>query len=101
MLAPSMFLTGFVAGFFFAAICHQNRSLIVDVNTAGLALVPIWMLGSLIFLRDMQLVLLSATVVFLALGVGFLLIGLVVGSVTGFSTARVLRPRILRRGKSA
>jgi hypothetical protein len=96
MLAPSMFLTGFAAGFFFAAICHQNRSLIVDVNTAGLALVPIWMLGSLVFLRDMQLVLLSATVVFLALGVGFLLIGLVVGSVTGFSTAKVLR-----RGKSA
>ena len=66
MLAPSMFLTGFAAGFFFAAICHQNRSLIVDVNTAGLALVPIWMLGSLVLLRDMQLVLLSAAVVFLA-----------------------------------
>jgi hypothetical protein len=96
LLAPSMFLTGFAAGFFFAAICHQNRSLIIDVNTAGLALVPIWMLGSLIFLRDVQLVLLSATVVFLALGVGFLLIGLTVGSVTGFSMAKVLR-----RGKSA
>ena len=63
MLAPSMFLTGFAAGFLFAAICHQNRSLIVDVNTAGLAL---WMLGSLVLLRDMQLVLLSAAVVFLA-----------------------------------
>jgi hypothetical protein len=101
MLAPSMFFTGFVAGFFFAAICHQNRSLIVDVNTAGLALVPIWMLGSLLFLRDMQLVLLSAAVVFLALGVGFLLVGLTAGSVVGFSMARVLTPRFLRRGKSA
>ena len=101
MLAPSMFLTGFVAGFFFAAICHQNRSLIVDVNTAGLALVPIWMLGSLVFLRDMQLVLLSAAVVFLALGVGFLLIGLTVGTVTGFSLAKILMPKVLRRGKSA
>ena len=101
MLAPSMFLTGFAAGFFFAAICHQNRSLIVDVNTAGLALVPIWMLGSLVLLRDVQLVLLSATVVFLALGVGFLLVGLTVGSMTGFSMARVLAPRFLRRGKSA
>jgi hypothetical protein len=101
MLAPSMFLTGFVAGFFFAAICHQNRSLIVDVNTAGLALIPIWMLGSLAFLRDVQLVLLSATVVFLALGVGFLLVGLAAGSVAGFSMAKILTPRILRRGKSA
>jgi hypothetical protein len=93
MLAPSMFLMGFVAGLFFAAIFHQNRSLLVDVNTAGLALMPIWIIGALILLRDLQQALLSAAIVFLVLGVGFVLVGLTVGSAVGFAMAKVLRRR--------
>lgn len=93
MIAPSMFFIGFAIGLFFAAIFHKSRSLLIDVNTAGLALVPIWLIGSLLFMRDIQLALFATALVFLALGVGFLLAGLIAGSVAGFAMTKVLRRR--------
>jgi hypothetical protein len=93
MFAPSMFFIGFVIGLFFAAIFHHNRALLIDVNTAALALVPIWLIGSLLFMRDIEAALFSTALVFLALGVGFLLVGVAAGSVTGFAMTKILRRR--------
>jgi hypothetical protein len=85
----SMFLPGFLVGFFFGALCYRRPSLIVDVVTAGFALVPIWIVGASLFLRDLQVALISALFLFLSLGVGFLLIGFAAGAGIAFILVRI------------
>jgi hypothetical protein len=82
MVAMSFF--GFVVGFFFGAICHKRPSLVIDVVSAALALVPIWIVGYGLFFGDFQLAYYSALFVFLSLGVGFLILGLALGALTGY-----------------
>ena len=86
----AMCFFGFVVGFFFGAICHKRPSLVIDVVSAALALVPIWIVGYGLIFGDFQIAFYSALFVFLSLGVGFLIVSLAFGALLGFVLAKVL-----------
>ena len=85
----SMLFPALLVGFFFGALCYKWPSLIVDVVSAAFALVPIWIVGYAVIVQSLKAALLSALFLFVALGVGFILIGFAIGAAIGFALLKI------------
>jgi hypothetical protein len=66
-----MFLIALVIGLFFGTICYKRPLLIIEVVSAALAVVPIWIAGYALLFGDFRNAVVTALIVFLTLGVGF------------------------------
>ena len=86
----AMFFLGSVIGFFFAAVYYKRPSLIVKVLSAAFALLPICIIGFGLFMQSLQAGLYVAMFMFPGPSFGFMLIGLPIGAVIGFASAKIL-----------